>query len=205
MQNRAILLSTAYLAPANYFAALLSHPIVIIEAHEYFVKQSYRNRCEILGANGKQVLSIPLLNRKNKSLTKDIRIDTKTAWQMQHWRSIESAYNSSPFFEYYQDELLPLFEKKFDFLLDFNAELQETILQLLEIKLAVHYTKEYVTEFDTCWDARNHFSPKQKVENTLPPYIQVFENKFEFIPNLSILDVLFNLGNESEAYFRSLK
>ena len=86
-----LLVSTAYLAPAEYYTALLTHQKIILELHEFFVKQSYRNRCEILSANGKQILSIPLQERKNKSLTKDIRIDSKTNWQAQHWRSIESA------------------------------------------------------------------------------------------------------------------
>ena len=205
MQSTTILLCTAYLGPAEYYAAMLSHQKIIIEQHEFFVKQSYRNRCEILGANGKMVLSIPLQVRKNKSLTKDIRVDYKTPWQMQHWRAIKSAYSSSPFFEYYQDDLLPYYEKQVEFLLDFNLVIQEKIAELIGIKLNFSLSESYVQEIENKIDARNSFSPKLNSEKIFPNYIQVFENKFPFVPNLSILDLLFNLGNESEIYLRSIR
>lgn len=204
MPHNTILLSSAYLAPAEYYYELLSHQTIHIEQHEFFIKQTYRNRCEILGANGKQTLSVPLKERKNKSLTKDIRIDYKTPWQMQQWRSISSAYNASPFFEYYQDDLFPLFEKKFDFLLDLNQAAQEKIFEIMGIKIKTLLTEQYEVEPHSTQDARNHFSPKIKSKKNFPPYIQVFENKYEFVPNLSILDVLFNLGNECEYYLRSI-
>lgn len=205
MPSKSIVLSTAYFAPAVYYADLIHYPHVLIEQHEHFIKQSYRNRCEILGANGKLSLSIPLQERKNKALTCDIRIDSKTAWQMQHWRAIESAYNSSPFFEYYQDDFLPFYQKQFDFLIDFNHQLQEKMLELIGCKVKIEYSKSYceINE-NTQIDARNAYSPKQICEKQFPEYIQVFESKFPFHPNLSILDVLFNLGNESEIYLKSI-
>ena len=151
------------------------------------------------------VLSIPLQVRKNKSLTKDIRVDYKTPWQMQHWRAIKSAYSSSPFFEYYQDDLLPYYEKQVEFLLDFNLVIQEKIAELIGIKLNFSLSESYVQEIENKIDARNSFSPKLNSEKIFPNYIQVFENKFPFVPNLSILDLLFNLGNESEIYLRSIR
>ncbi|MBL0048006.1 MAG: WbqC family protein [Bacteroidetes bacterium] len=204
MQHDSILLSTAYFAPAEYYSELLAHQTIHIEQHEFFLKQTFRNRCEILAANGKQTLSIPLQERKNKSLTKDIRIDYKTPWQLQHWRSISSAYNASPFFEFYQDDLFPLFERKFDFLLDLNQAAQEKILEIMGIKIKTLLTPHYDAEPESITDARNLFTPKIKSQKNFPPYIQVFENKYEFVPNLSILDALFNLGNECEYYLRSI-
>ena len=193
------------MGPAEYYSALLSYQNILLEQHEFFVKQSYRNRCEILGANGKMVLSIPLQERKNKSLTKDIRIDYKTPWQMQHWRAIESAYSSSPFFEYYQDDLFPFYLKQVEFLMDFNLVIQEKIIALIGLKLNFSRSESYIQEIENKIDARNSFSPKLNSEKIFPDYIQVFENKFHFVPNLSILDVLFNLGNESEIYLRSIR
>lgn len=206
MQAASLLLSTAYLAPAGYYADMLHYPSILIEQHEYFVKQSYRNRCEILTGNGKLGLSIPLQERKNKTRTCEIKIDSKTAWQMQHWRAIESAYNSSPFFEYYQDDLLPFYKKEFDFLIDFNNALQEKMLELMGLSVNIELSKSYVEATEPyLFDARLIYSPKKVSDKTFPDYIQVFENKFPFIPNLSILDVLFNLGNESEIYLKSIK
>mgnify|MGYP003596119724 CR=1 FL=1 len=205
MPSQSIVLSTAYFAPAAYYADLIHYPHVLIEQHEHFIKQSYRNRCEILGANGKLSLSIPLQERKNKALTCDIRIDSKTPWQMQHWRAIESAYNSSPFFEYYQDDFLPFYQKQFEFLIDFNHQLQEKMLELIGCKVKIEYSKAYCEIIEGIQiDARNAYSPKQICKKQFPEYIQVFESKFPFHSNLSILDVLFNLGNESEIYLKSI-
>lgn len=205
MQAQTLVVSTAYLAPIAYYSQALSYKHIGIEAYEFFVKQTYRNRCEILGANGKQVLSIPLQERKNKSLSKDLRIDYKTNWQQQHWRSIESAYSSSPFFEYFQDDLLPFYKKQVPFLLDFNFELQQKITELMNLQFTCFYTTEYVQTSDEFTDARNLFSPKKQCTKFFPEYIQVFEGKLSFEPNLSILDLLLNLGNESETYLRSLR
>ena len=124
-----ICLTSAYLAPVEYYAVLAAAETVYLEHCDYYVKQTYRNRCHIAAANGVMALSIPVEKAtKEKILTRDIRISDHSDWQTQHWRSIESAYNSTPFFEYYKDDLLPFYEKKWTFLYDFNLEIQRKVL-----------------------------------------------------------------------------
>ena len=167
--------------------------------HEHFVKQSIRNRCEIYGANGKLRLTIPKERKgSSKTIIKEIKISYKEDWQKLHWNAIKSAYNSSPFFEYYQDELEPFFKKKESNLVDFNNKLQEVILELLQEDNCPDFTTSYhhKTEFS---DLRNN---DFILENS-SKYNQVFMEKHGFIPNLSILDLLFNLGPESSDYLHN--
>ena len=127
------LLPTAYLAPISYYAILLQHPNYSVEVHEHFIKQSIRNRCEIYGANGKLRLSIPKERKgSSKTIIQQLKISYKQNWQKEHWNAIVSAYNSSPFFEYYKDELQAIFEEKEDYLVVFNSKLQNIILNLLQ-------------------------------------------------------------------------
>ena len=194
------LLSTAYLAPIEYYAILLQEPNCSIELHEHFVKQSIRNRCDIYGANGKLQLTIPKQRKgSSKTIIKDIHISYKQNWQKQHWIAIQSAYNSSPFFEYYQDELQPFFEAEKMLLVDFNQKLQEVILRLLQEEGNTSFTKEFQYEGHFS-DFRNN---KWKSRNPVA-YDQVFMEKHGFIPNLSIIDLLFNLGPESSDYLHKL-
>jgi hypothetical protein len=204
MPYTSILLSTAYLAPIEYYAVLVSPIDIILDYNEYFVKQSFRNRCEIRNANGKLSLSIPLSERKNKSITKDIRVSNIVPWQTQHWRAIESAYSRSPYFEFYQDDLQPIYSKKINYLMDFNFMLQEKILELLGIKQNITIAKSYIETQADSFDARNKFTPKKVSSIQFEEYIQVFENKFPFYPNLSILDLLFNMGNEAKEYLHNI-
>jgi len=196
-----IYLSTAYLAPVEYYVALAKADAVFLEHCEFYEKQSYRNRCYIAAANGKMALSIPVEKLSgDKSLMRDIRISEHNDWQNQHWRSIESAYNSTPFFEYFKDDLLPFYEKKWGFLWDFNQEIQAKVLELLELEPIITLTNDYKINLETtCLDYRNSIHPKKdnaKTKHT--PYYQVFEQRFGFLPNLSIIDLLFNMGNESQ-------
>ena len=204
MQHSQIAVSTAYLAPLEYYAALVNSNSVEIEQHEYFIKQTYRNRCAICGANGALTLSIPLHERKNKTLTKDIRISNQTNWQNIHWRSIESAYNSSPFFEFYKDDLIPFYENKFDFLIDFNFSLQQKIDELVGLKINYSHSNYYQTTIDNTVDLRNSFSPKEISIVNFPTYFQVFEIKNGFIPDLSIIDLLFNEGPQTLSYLKTI-
>ena len=195
-----ICLTSAYLAPVEYYSALAKADTVFLEHCEFYEKQSYRNRCNISGANGQLALTIPVEKSKgSRMLTRDVRISEHSDWQLQHWRSIESAYNSTPFFEYYKDDLIPFYEKNWTFLWDFNTEIQTKMLELLDLQVDVQLTKEYKVDFDeNVQDVRNSIHPKKETEvGSFKTYYQVFEQRFGFIPNLSSIDLLFNMGNES--------
>jgi len=195
-----ICLSSAYLAPVEYYVAFAKADTVYLEQFDSYEKQTYRNRCNILTANGICTLTIPVEKSSEiKTLTRDIRISAHNDWQTQHWRTIESAYNSSPFFEYYIDDLLPFYEKKWVFLWDFNIDIQNKIFELLEIEKKMNFTENFslITNANTL-DLREHIHPKKTLNIELIPYYQVFDRKFGFIPNLSIIDLLFNMGNESQ-------
>lgn len=190
-------ISTAYLGPVQQYSKMFHFPEVRIETSENYLKQSYRNRCIIAGANGPLPLSVPIVKPDTlKCLTKDIRISDHGNWRHLHWNAIVSAYNSTPFFEYYEDDFAPFYEKKYEFLFDFNEELRMLICQLLDIQPQIQYTTSFEAdvENDVRW-----ISPKQDIADPsflLKPYYQVFQDKHGFLPNLSIIDLLFNTGNE---------
>lgn len=200
-----IYLSTAYLAPVQYYTKLYHYPLVYMETMENYVKQTYRNRCTIAAANGALSLSVPIDKPDTlKCLTKDIRISDHGNWRHLHWNAFVSAYQMSPFFEYYADDLAPFYhEKRFEFLLDFNMALQEVICGLLDMEVNVKYTNEYQREVAN--DFRELIRPKHTPEDdTFDPqtYYQVFEHKNGFLPNMSIVDLLFNMGPESVCILR---
>ncbi len=195
-----IVLSSAYLAPVEYYSEIAKAEAVYIESFEFYHKQTYRNRCHIAAANGSMTLSIPVEKAcTDKIVIRDVRISGHNDWQIQHWRSIESAYNSTPFFEYYKDELIPYYEKKWTYLFDFNQELQAKILELLDIQTLIQQTNEYKGKLDdTFLDLRETIHPKRGNQHfSGQPYYQVFDQRFGFLSNLSIIDLLFNMGNES--------
>ena len=193
------LLSTAYLAPVEYYRMLANAGQVIIETADNYVKQTYRNRCVIASANGLQTLSIPVVKPDSlKCSTKDIRIADHGEWRHLHWNAIVSAYNSSPFFEYYADDFRPFYEKKTEFLFDFNEQLRELICSLLDIVPKLTYSTEYIRSLPpNGQDLREAIHPKKTpVSQNFLPYYQVFEQKWGFQANLSIIDLLFNMGPE---------
>jgi len=198
MMNSKIILTTAYLAPIHYYSVLLQHGQVLIEANENFIKQSYRNRCEIYGANGVLSLSIPVKKEAPKTKAKDILIDYDTNWRKLHWKSIESAYRSSPFFEFYADDIKPFYQREYKYLFDFNTDIQSVLLDHLEIDIKIEFTKEYIHDYsNSATDFRAKFHPKKSNTDTdFSPkeYFQVFQDKHGFFPNLSIIDLLFNEG-----------
>ena len=194
------LLPTAYLAPISYYEILLNHPNCTVEHYEYFVKQSIRNRCDIYSANGKLRLTIPKQKKgSSKTIIKDIKISYKENWQKDHWNSIISSYNSSPYFKYYKDDLLPFFKQKEIFLIDFNNKLQAAICSILKKGGNVQTTTEYLQKGNFT-DLRNYRWDSEQQRR----YDQVFMEKYGFISNLSILDLLFNLGPQSPQYLQRI-
>ena len=198
------LLSTAYIAPVQYYTKLLCYKNIFIEIEENYQKQSYRNRCNVLSANGTLPLTIPVIKDNPKTKTKDIRIDYSLNWQKNHWVSIESAYSSSPFFEFYQDEFYWFFDRQFKYLIDFNIRIQDYILKQLELSPAIKFTNSFIFQVDeNTDDYRESIHPKkrmQKKDALFKPqfYYQVFYEKYGFISNLSIVDLLFNEGPNAE-------
>ena len=197
-----LLLTTAYLAPVSYYSEMYKNSDIMFEKCENYIKQSYRNRCCIATANGAMNLTIPIENgNKDKTLISDIKISYSTAWQQQHWRAIEAAYRSSAFFEYYKDDFIRFYEKQWTFLWDFNFEIQEKVLKLLDIEKNISFTKTYEHQTtENILDFRDSIHPKKPKNLDAKQYYQVFDSKFGFIADLSIIDLLFNMGNESVLY-----
>lgn len=195
-----VVLTSTYLGNIQFYSKLVHFSEIWIEQHCHYTKQTYRNRCKIATANGVMALSIPTIKpATEKCKTKDIRIDNSQHWQQIHWRALEAGYNSSPFFEYYKDDFAPFYTNKFEFLVDYTFQLQSLVIALLELDCKVQLTDAYTT-YDDALDYRDALSAKKEIEDNdfvISSYYQVFENKFGFIPNLSILDLLFNMGNES--------
>lgn len=198
-----MLLSTAYLPPLSYFQRIARSNQVFIEAHEHFIKQTYRNRCHILGANGVQALIVPLVHTQKKTLISHKRIAYAQNWQHRHWKSIESAYRNAPYFIYYEGELRPFYERRYDLLPDYNTAILRTLLKLLQIECGISFTTDYAKA--PPGDHRNAFSPKIPATSGFPAYTQVFADKHPFQPNLSIIDLLFNLGPASLEYLEKLQ
>lgn len=196
------LLSSLYLAPLEYYSIFNKHDKVVIEINDNYQKQSYRNRCIIAGPNGPQSLSIPIEKPNgNKCLMKDIRIAEHGNWRHLHWNAIISAYNSSPFFQYYEDDFRPFYEKKITFLHDLNEQLRSLICRFIGINKEVSYSESYIKDPLECVvDLRESIHPKRKSDFKINPYYQVFSHKLGFQNNLSIIDLLFNMGNESLYY-----
>lgn len=195
-----VLLSTSCFPPVQYFSKLLLFEKIYLEQFENFTKQTYRNRYEIYGANGIVSLVVPVVKGRDKKIkVRDLLISYDTDWQRNHWRTLFSAYNSSPFFEYYQDDIRPFFEKPWKFLFDYNLEIIETFCALLEIEPGIDLTVDFEQVPENTLNLREAISPKKHkaaadLNFRAQPYTQVFSEKTGFMPNLSILDMLFNEG-----------
>lgn len=201
------LLSSAYWPNLHYLYYVLHSETVCIEQFENYQKQSFRNRTQILSANGILDLSIPVTKSHSKELSKDIRISYQENWQQKHWRAIISAYKNSPYFEHFENEIAHFYSEKFDLLLDFNQQQLELLLKMLRVKKNFTRSEQYEKEPDSFLDLREKIHPKidfktdKLTSETLSKrYYQTFEAKFEFVPNLSILDLLFNKGLETLDY-----
>ena len=210
------LLSSTYFGPVQWYQKLNRHKRCIIERFDNYTKQTYRNRCVIATANGVQALTVPTQSYDApKCPMRDIRISDHGEWRHLHWNAITSAYGESPFFDYYADDLRPFFEKRWEYLFDFNLEITHTLCDLLDIRPTIALSDEYVVlpssgespdtvqERQHVADFRDAIRPKHPLPDPdfVPrPYYQVYASRHRFLPNLSILDLLFNEGPEGIFY-----
>ena len=219
------LLSTTYFGPIQWYQKLNRYDHCVIEQFDNFQKQTYRNRCRIATANGSQVLTVPVERTEGKCLMRDVRISDHGAWRHLHWNALQSAYGESPFFEFYADDLHPFFERRWTFLLDFNMDITNKLCELLDIHPRLSLTTNYLPstsgeeeksfgkeektlgedekspeEMKSFIDFREAIHPKHPLPDAdfAPrPYYQQHAPRHGFQPNLSILDLLFNEGNEA--------
>ena len=191
------LFTTAYFPSVSYISHFLEDPSPVIEVYETYHKQTYRNRCRVMTANGVENLSVPVVKvNGNHTMTKDVAISYKEHWQQIHRRCLESAYKASPYFDHYYDLLRPLFETRFERLIDLNDAALTAVFKMMKVNKEIVHTTDYVHVVEN--DLREAFSPKQQVDtNLFPKYYQVFSEKFSFAPDLSILDLIFNEGPDS--------
>ena len=206
------LLQTTYFGPIQWYQKLYRYDHCLIEQYDSYQKQTYRNRCLIATANGVQALTVPVESDKrevisDKCLVKDIRISDHNQWRRVHWNALQSAYNESPFFDYYADDLHPFFERKYNFLVDFNEAIRQKICELIDIQSQVEYTSLYTLAITPQTSALVDYRDVIHAKHPQPDdtfeakrYWQVFQHKYGFLPNLSILDLLFCMGPESVFY-----
>ena len=211
------ILATTYFGPVQWYQKLNRFDGVLMEQHEHFLKQTYRNRCIIATANGLQALTVPVEHSDDKTTVKDLRISDHNQWRRIHWNALQSAYSESPFFDYYADDIRPFFEKKYEFLIDFNEAIRQTMCELIDIHPHVSYTCSFLSPSSTDKSPSSLLPPLSSqisdfrevihAKHPLPdpdfeatPYWQVFQHKYGFLPNLSILDLLFCMGPESIFY-----
>ena len=209
------LLQTTYFGPVQWYQKLYRYDHCLIEQYDSYQKQTYRNRCIIATANGLQALTVPVEHTAITQhptpitqLVKDLRISDHNQWRRIHWNALQSAYSESPFFEYYADDIRPFYERKYEFLIDFNEEIRQKICELIDIHPQVEYTKNFIhspltthhSPLDDFRDTIHAKHPQADADFEPRPYWQVFQHRYGFQPNLSILDLLFCMGPESIFY-----
>jgi hypothetical protein len=188
-----------YAGNIQYFLLLKQAKQPVFDKHEHYIKQTYRSRCSIYGANGKLDLIIPVeKGKQGHQAMKDVKISYQQDWQRLHWKSLESAYRSSPYFEYYEHKFVPFYEEKTEYLADYNLKIHEVLCKLLEIDFNPAFTESYQTE--NIIDQRSFADPLIKINAEFKSYTQVFETRHGCIENLSVLDLLFNCGPEAGTF-----
>ena len=201
-----VLLHPTFFPSIATFIAICNAEKVVFEVEDNYQKQTYRNRTHIYGANGKLALNVPVhYSQKNRQKYKDVKISNITNWQSINWKSIESAYRTSPYFEYYEDELRHLFTSNEENLLAYNFKCLDCILECLQLELNYEKTTKFEVNPIDILDLRNFVNVRKEKEIPLKPYIQVFANKHGFLNNLGILDLLFNEGPNALNYLESQK
>ena len=209
--RRTVWLSSAYLGPVEYYAHIYAATDVVLDEAEHYVKQTYRNRCYIATPTGPQALTLPVeRDGAGRTPVRELRLSDHGNWRHLHWTALVSAYEKSPYFEYYADDFRPLYERKFSFLADFNETLRRLVLSLLDLERptvrAARYEADPAFTHSEVLDLRRAIAPKSPPEAdpafTPVPYYQVFASRTGFLPNLSIADLLFNLGPESRLVLR---
>jgi hypothetical protein len=202
MIGRGAVLPLFYLPPVEYFTQLNKFkPDVVIEKEEHFPKQTYRNRANIYSPDGALSLVVPVIKgSKTHTKIKDVRISYDFRWQRLHWMSLESCYRRSAYFEYYEDQFAPFYQKHYDFLFDYNRELLQLLLKLTKINVPLQFTDTYEGEYPGLADMRYTMSAKTMPAAEQKPYFQVFEERSGFLKNLSIVDLLFNQGPQAINY-----
>lgn len=199
-----ILLPIFYLPPISWFAVFLQDDAeIVFEQYENFPKQTYRNRTNIYGANGKLSLIIPM-NHNGTRVLKDIQTSTREKWKPLHWKSIKIAYQTSPYFEYYEDQLEAIFTFKANSLLDFNLNALKIIQKILKTEKAYSLNNEFLKQ-PQGFNFRDQFSAKSETAFLMEVYYQGFSDKYGFLENLSIIDLICNKGPESLTYIRNVK
>jgi WbqC-like protein family len=199
-------LHPTYFPNISNFIGIVNAENVVFEVEDNYQKQTYRNRTHIYGANGKLALNVPVKHsHKNRQLYKDVKIVNDTNWQLSHWKSLQSAYRTSPFFEFYEDELAPLFHKKQSYILEFNLKCLNVISDCLQLDLNYKTTIFYQKKIPNSHDLRFLVNARKEQVQYFKPYTQVFTNKHGYINNLSILDLLFNEGTNALSYLQSQK
>lgn len=208
-----VTLHTTYFGPVQWYQQLYRSECVYIDGNERWQKQTIRNRCYIATTNGIQALSVPIVHKapslyregRGGSLTSDIRISDHGKWRREHWNALQSAYGESPFFDYYADDIRPFFTEKWEFLFDFNLAIIHKMCELLDIDTHPQPLPKGGTSINpqptpSLRECRNESSPSLREGLGVGVYYQVYQQKHGFLPNLSILDLLFNMGNEAILY-----
>lgn len=187
------------------FAGIVQNDICW-EVEDNYQKQTYRNRCYVCNDQGRQMLSIPIQHvggEEGRQKYKDVLLDNSYPWQRQHWRALQTAYRTSPFFEFYEDDIAPLYEKTYERLLDFNLRTIRTLCDCLQIEMPEEKTSGYEVEPDSLKNLRFLVDAKKKIKVRHERYVQVFGDRHDFIENASVLDLLFNEGTSALAYLKN--
>jgi hypothetical protein len=202
MIEKGAVLPMFYLPPVAYFTKLNTYkPDILIESEEHFPKQTYRNRANICSPDGMLTLTVPVVKgSKIHTNVKDVKISYDFKWQRLHWMGLETCYRRSAYFEYYEDDFAPFYQKHFTYLFDYNEQLLQMLLKFAKIQLPLQHTQTYHKAYPSLNDFRDTISTKKEFEFEQKPYFQVFEERNGFMKNLSIVDLLFNQGPQTINY-----